>query len=67
MSRISERIAKLELSSAATKLTRRVVRHVLDCAPADRPARLAAIEATDPKAFHVVRVIVRPSEARDAA
>ncbi|MGW9331591.1 hypothetical protein [Bosea sp. NPDC055594] len=67
MSRIAERIAKLELSSAATQLARRVVRHVLDCDPADRPARLAAIEEADPKAFHIVRVIVRRSEVRAAA
>lgn len=62
MSRISDRIAKLELSSAATQLARRVVRHVLDCDPAGRPDRLAAIEAADPAAFHIVRVIVRTGE-----
>lgn len=63
MTRFHERLAKLEAAEAIKVSPRRVVRHVLDCAPADRAARVAALKAADPGAFHIVRVIVRPGEA----
>ena len=61
MRNLADRIAKLE-TARGPALYRRIVQHVLDCAPSDRPAHLAAIEATDPDAFHIVRVVVRPAE-----
>ena len=67
MTRLTERISKLEAARAERKSPRRVVRHVLDCEPAEREARIAAIEAADPDAFNVVRVIVRPGEEVIAA
>lgn len=66
MNRISERIAKLE-AAAPPHRQRPVRRHVLDCPPEERAARVAAIKAAEPVAFHIVRVIVSPSEARTAA
>ena len=45
----------------------RIVQHVLICPPADRLARLAAIKESDPGAFHIVRVVVRPGEQALAA
>lgn len=62
MRNLADRIAKLEANRGASALTRRIVQHVLDCAPSERDARLAAIETADPDAFHVVRVVVRPAE-----
>ncbi|HEV7339936.1 MAG TPA: hypothetical protein VGO06_28470 [Bosea sp. (in: a-proteobacteria)] len=62
MSRIFERIARLEAVHTSRRLERRIVRHILDCEPADRQARLAAIRAADPDASHIVNVIVSPSE-----
>jgi len=61
MRNLADRITKLE-AGRGPAARRRIVRHVLDCVPSDRPARLAAIGATDPGAFHIVRVVVRPSE-----
>ncbi len=62
MRNLADRIAQLEIRRGAGRLASRIVQHVLDCVPSDKPARLAAIEATDPDAFHIVRVVVRPSE-----
>lgn len=59
MRNLADRIAKLETARGPARY-RRIVQYVLDCAPSDRPARLVAIEASDPDAFHIVRVIVRP-------
>lgn len=67
MRNLAERIARLEASRGVGVLARRIVQHVLDCEPHERPARLSAIEASDPDAFHIVRVIVRPGEARAPA
>lgn len=64
MKNLADRIARLEASRGAGVLARRIVQHVLDCEPADRAAELAAIEASDPDAFHIVRVVVRPSDGR---
>lgn len=66
MKNLADRIARLETSRGNGVLARRIVQHVLDCEPHERPARLAAIEAGDPTAFHIVRVVVRPAEARVA-
>ncbi len=60
--RLSERLAKLERAAGRKQSHQRIVRHVLNCLPADRPARFVAIEASDPGAFHIVRVVVRPGE-----
>ncbi|AZO79625.1 hypothetical protein B5U98_29430 [Bosea sp. Tri-39] len=62
MRSFADRIAKLEASRGAGARTRRIVQYVLDCAPSEREARLAAIETADPDAFHIVRVVVRPAE-----
>lgn len=59
---LSGRIAKLEAGRGGARQPSRIVQHVLDCAPPDRAARLAAIEAADPDAFHIVRIVVRPGE-----
>lgn len=67
MRNLSDRIAKLEMAGPGNGRIRRVVRHVLDCAPSDRAARIAAIEAADPDAIHIIRTIVDPSEPRAAA
>lgn len=66
MKNLADRIAKLEAGRGGGRLPSRIVRHVLDCAPSDRQRRLAAIEAADQTAFHIVRVVVRPGEARVA-
>lgn len=66
MTRFHERLAKLEAAEAIKVSPRRVVQHVLDCAPSERPERVAAIGAADPKAFHIVRIVVRPGEAMAA-
>lgn len=66
MKNLVDRIARLETSRGARALARRIVQHVLDCEPHERPARLSAIEGADPAAFHIVRVVVRPGEARMA-
>lgn len=55
-------MAKLERAAGAKLCLRRILRHVVNCAPAKRPERLAAIEAFDPDAFHIVCVIVRLGE-----
>jgi hypothetical protein len=60
--RVSERLARLEQAARSTRAALRIVQHVLNCAPADRAARLAAIKASDLGAFHIVRVVVRPGE-----
>lgn len=65
--RLSERLARLERAAGGKLSQRRILHHVLNCAPAERPKRLAAIEASDPDAFHIVRVIVRPGEQAIAA
>lgn len=65
--RLNERLAKLERAAGGKLYQRRILHHVLNCAPAERPERLAAIEASDPDAFHIVRVIVRPGEQALAA
>ena len=64
---LANRIAKLEAATGASRMPARIVMHVLDCPPAERPDRLAAIKAADPEAFHIVRVVVRPGEVRAAA
>lgn len=65
--RVSERLARLEQVARRNRPAQRILQHVLDCAPVDRPARIAAIKAADPSAFHIVRVIVRPGEEAVAA
>ncbi len=65
--RLSERLAKLERAAVSNQPQQRIVQHVLNCPPADRPARLDAIQESDPDAFHIVRVIVRPGEQAFAA
>lgn len=65
--RLSERLAKLERAAGGKLSKRRILHHVLKCVPAERLERLAAIEASDPGAFHIVRVIVRPGEQAIAA
>ena len=60
--RLSERLAKLEKASGVKKPGRRVELHILDCAPEEREARIAAIEAADTDAFHIVNVIIEPAE-----
>lgn len=62
MRNLAHRIAKLEARRGAGARTRRIVQHVLDCAPSEKQAGLDVIEATDPDAFHIVRVVVRPAE-----
>lgn len=62
MSRFADRITKLETQRSGGGRSRRVVRHIVDCAPVDRPARVSSIAAVDTEAFHVIRVIVRPGE-----
>lgn len=61
MRNLSDRIAKLEMAGPGS---RRVMRHVLRCAPCDRAARVAAIEKANPEAFHIIRTIVDPSETK---
>lgn len=65
--RLSERLARLERAAGTKQCQQRIVQHVLNCLPADRPARLAAIKDSDPGAFHIVRVVVRPGERALAA
>jgi hypothetical protein len=66
MKNLADRIARLEASRGVGVSARRIVQHVLDCEPHERPARLAAVEAGDPTTFHIVRVVVRPGETRVA-
>lgn len=65
MNRISERIARLEAAAPARR-QRPVRRHVLDCPLEERAGRVAAIEAAEPGAFHIIRVIVSPAETGSA-
>lgn len=60
--RLNERLAKLEKVSGLKKPARRVALHVLDCAPEEREARIAEIEASDSDAFHIVNIIIEPAE-----
>jgi len=60
--RLNERLAKLEKAADAKKPGRRVALHVLDCAPEEREARIAEIEASDTDAFHIVNIIIDPAE-----
>ena len=60
--RLSERLAKLEKTADAKKPGRRVVCHTLNCAPDEREARIAAINASDPDAWHIINVIIDPAE-----
>jgi hypothetical protein len=63
MAAFQRRITLLEASRHPVQ--RQAVRmHVIDCTAAERPARLAAIEAAEPDVFHIVRVIVDPVEQR---
>lgn len=59
-SSVHRRLAALEATRRVPQL--QIVRtHVLDCAPEEREARIAAIDAAEPGAFHIVRVIVEPA------
>lgn len=67
MKNLADRIARLETSRGVGVLVRRIVQHLVGYELHERPARLSAIEASDPDAFHIVRVVVRPGEARAPA
>lgn len=61
MSRLAERIAKLEASRKPSRF--QVVRtHILDCAPEDREERIAEIGASNPDALNIINVIIDPAE-----
>lgn len=56
------------LESSRLPFQRHLVRmHIVDCAPAERPARVAEIEASEPGVVHIVRVIVDTGERRPVA
>lgn len=60
---LQRRITSLEASRHP--IPRRSVRtHIIDCAPVERPARIAAIEAAEPGVCHIVRVVVDPRERK---
>jgi hypothetical protein len=65
MNRMFERIAKLEAARPASR-PRSVRTHVVDCAPEDREARMAAIHAAEPDALHILRAIIDPAERKAA-
>jgi hypothetical protein len=66
MRELERRLAKLE-ATRVPLMHCCIVQHILDCEPSERPQRLAAIRAAEPEAFHIVRVVIDPSESRQAA
>lgn len=65
MTRLSERLAKLEVARAARNSAHRVERHIIHGADqAEREAKIAAIVATGPEGvFRIFRTIISPTEA----
>ena len=58
---LQRRLAKLEATRGPV-MHQRIVQHILDCKPAERPDRLAAIRAAEPDAFNIVRIIIAPRD-----
>jgi hypothetical protein len=62
MTRLSERVARLEAAHASSR-HQIVRRHIINEEPDKRGAVMGAIEAAEPSAFHIFRVIVKPANA----